>query len=78
MDLQLGLFDDQPLTGEYPIPSDGQTAVCRSCDAPIVWTRTEGGKAIPLSLKTARTLGDTRYATTHFADCPHSRDWRHR
>jgi hypothetical protein len=41
-----------------------------NCGAVIVWTRTEAGKAIPLALATARTIGDQRYATTHFADCP--------
>lgn len=73
---QTDLFPDQLLAGEYPIPADVQPTTCRSCGAQIVWTRTETRKAIPLSLAKARTCQGQRVATTHFADCPHGRDWR--
>jgi hypothetical protein len=76
MDLQLGLFNDQPLTGEYAIPPGAQVTCCRSCDAQVVWARTDAGKAIPLSLDAARSINGVRYALTHFSDCPHSSDWR--
>lgn len=35
-----------------------------------------GEYPIPLSLTTVDERGGVRYALTHFADCPHGREWR--
>lgn len=75
MDSQLDLFTGQR-AGEYEIPSGATPMPCRSCEQEIVWTETEGGKWIPLSLATVEDRDGVRYALTHFADCPHSRAWR--
>lgn len=72
---QLDLFTGQR-AGEYPIPPNATPTYCRSCGATIVWTRTESNKAIPLSLTTVEEREGVRYALTHFADCPESRQWR--
>lgn len=61
--------------GTYPIPHDAPPAVCASCGAAIVWTRTAQGKAIPLSLATGRTVGGRRVALSHFADCEQGKEW---
>ena len=74
---QLDLFTNQR-AGEYAIPPDAQVAHCRSCDAQIVWTRTEAGNAIPLSLKTVEERDGVRYALTHFSDCPQGKQWSRR
>jgi hypothetical protein len=75
---QPGLFDDMPVPGEFVLPADAQQGRCASCGAAIAWIHTDGGKAMPLSLRTRRTIGDVEYATTHFSDCPHSRQWSKR
>lgn len=75
---QAALFDDIPAAGEYPLPAGAEPARCRSCNEPIVWTNTEAGKAIPLTVRTRRLIGNVPYAKTHFSDCPHSRQWRKR
>lgn len=62
--------------GEFVIPAGAKVEHCRSCDAPIVWTRTAEGKAIPLSLDLAEERGGLRIAKTHFVDCKHRREWR--
>lgn len=72
---QLALFDI-PQSGEYEIPTGTPVVRCRSCDAAIIWVQTEKGRAIPLSVATTVLRGDKRYAMTHFADCPHGREWR--
>ena len=77
MDVQLDLFTQQR-AGEYPIPAGATSCPCRSCGQEIVFTRTAQGKAIPLSLVTMEERDGVCYALTHFADCPHSRDWRRR
>jgi hypothetical protein len=73
---QLDLFADVRRVGEYAIPEGAIPTTCRSCGASIVWARTEGEKAIPLALATARDCGGVRVALTHFADCTDSRAWR--
>jgi hypothetical protein len=76
---QHSLFDEPPVRpGEYIIPDGSEPTVCRSCGAPIVWITTPTGRAMPLSLRTVRSIDGVRYATTHFADCPHGRAWRRR
>lgn len=71
---QLDLFSGQR-AGEYAIPAGAAPSRCRSCDAHIVWARTEGGRSIPLSLATVEEREGVRYALAHFADCPHSKQW---
>lgn len=75
---RISLFDDAMLPGEYEVPADATTTACRSCGATIVWKRTVSGAAMPLSLKTARTVNGQRVATVHFADCPHGQQWQTR
>jgi hypothetical protein len=41
-------------------------ARCKSCNAPIVWEKTENGKATPNNLD----------GSTHWSTCPHRREWR--
>ena len=72
---QLGMFDG-PQPGEYLIPDDEQPGRCRSCDAAIVWTRTPAGKPMSLDLGKVRIVDGKRYALSHFATCPHGREWR--
>lgn len=62
--------------GYYPIPADERPATCKSCGAPIVWARTASGRPIPLDLAHVRGLGQAREALTHYATCPHGRQWR--
>ena len=64
--------------GEFPIPEGEAPGACRSCGASIVWMVTEAGKRMPLSLATARRAGERRVALSHFADCPHGREWKQR
>ncbi len=72
---QLDLFTGGR-AGEYAIPPGARPTHCKSCGATIVWARTENGKAIPLSLGTVEERGGTRYALTHFSDCPHGKEWK--
>jgi hypothetical protein len=75
MNEQLPMFTDVLQPGEYVLP-DGETTACASCGAAIIWTRTPGGRAIPLSMATKRQCGEKWMAMTHFTDCPHRREWR--
>lgn len=76
---QLRLFTDEPRSrkGEYEVSGDAIER-CRSCGALIIWRRTESGKAIPLSVATIEERDGTRFALSHFADCPHAKDWSRR
>jgi hypothetical protein len=64
---------------------------CGSCGAPVLWARTETGKAIPLDavptergnlvladgvVHVARILGHSPQYVPHFATCPHAGQWR--
>lgn len=71
---QLDLFTGER-AGEYIVPDQANVGRCRSCQALIVWARTEGGRPIPLSLATVEERGGVRYALAHFADCPQSKQW---
>jgi ribonuclease HI len=62
--------------GEFVIPIDANVQECRSCGASIVWTRTPGGKPVPLSLALVEERGGARIAKTHFVDCKQGREWR--
>ena len=42
-----------------------RAALCNSCGAPIKWVKTLKGKFHPVDLD----------GETHFATCPHSKDW---
>lgn len=73
---QSSFLDDPPARrGEYPVPSDARVEYCRSCGAAIVWRRTARGAALPLSAATILWRRAERYALSHFADCPDSREW---
>lgn len=61
--------------GTYPIPHDAPPAVCASCGAAIVWTRTVQGKAVPLSLATGHEVDGRRVASAHFIDCVDAKEW---
>ena len=61
--------------GEYPVPPSARVARCASCQAAIVWTKTEAGRAIPLSVAMVEEREGVRYALTHFADCEHAKEW---
>lgn len=65
-----------PRRGEYVIPDDARIEKCRSCQAQIVWIRTDKGRGMPLSLSTVQTRDGIRYALSHFRDCPDAKDWR--
>ncbi len=79
MNYEQASFADQaaptPRRGEYPSPSGARIEYCKSCDAVIVWARTERGRAVPLSLVTAEMRDGVAYLLSHFADCPESREW---
>jgi hypothetical protein len=62
--------------GEYPIPERAKVQYCGSCGASITWTKTSGGRATPLDLRTVERRDGQRFALTHFATCPQSREWR--
>lgn len=62
--------------GEYLVPLRARVEHCRSCGKDIIWTKTAGKKAIPLSVATARKDGDgRRWCLPHFYDCPQGKDW---
>lgn len=53
----------QPLAVQAAAPG---TDRCRSCNAPIVWGETEGGKRAPFNAD----------GVNHFVTCPDGRAWR--
>jgi len=67
------LFGARP--HEYMLPDSAYLTTCASCGAPMAFVRTPAGKAMPLSLATVETRDGVRYAISHFADCPNSREW---
>jgi hypothetical protein len=68
-------FLDGPQHGEFPL-ENARYAHCKSCNAPIAWTKTSEGAAIPLDLAHVTQYDGKRYAVTHFAYCPHGAHWR--
>jgi len=72
---------EQPTT-----PRGAGASTCRSCNRPVLWVRTEGGKRMPLDVKRLTVMvadekmlpGDEvvyRVAhgyMSHFATCPHA------
>ncbi len=50
-------------------------ATCRSCNASIIWTRTEQGARVPLDVTTTRVWDGQRYALSHFLSCPQASEW---
>lgn len=69
----------------WPKPTDLDPGQCRSCSAPILWTRTTKNRPIPLDpdpdkrvvvTDTGARVVDTY--TPHFATCPHADKHRHR
>lgn len=78
MDEQTNFLDlamPGPRRGERVLPAGARIDRCKSCDAQIVWTRTEDGRAMPLSLATAQTRDGVCYVLPHFADCPEAKEW---
>lgn len=69
-------FLEDAAPGEYAVPVGAEPQKCRSCGAAIVWAKTAADRPVPLDLDHVRLIGDRRYATTHFAYCPHGREWR--
>lgn len=76
---------------EIEIYRDYQTALCRSCQAPIVWIeRVDSGKRHPYNpplearpidrhVGTRRLAAiDSTTAVSHFATCPQAHEWRKR
>lgn len=62
--------------GEYMVPLHHKVEYCKSCGREIIWARTPGKKAIPLSLKTVRTAKDgRRWCLSHFVDCEQGKEW---
>jgi hypothetical protein len=72
---QQQLFDT-PQPGEYEVVRDYVTRACASCGASITWVETAAGKAIPVNVATLRQIDGVMYGLTHFATCPHGREWR--
>ncbi len=64
--------------GEYELPPHTQLGRCRSCQAPVIWTRTKKGRPIPLSVATIEKRDGVKYALPHFADCVNAKKWRKR
>lgn len=60
---------------EYPLPPDAAPEPCRSCGAPIVWTQTPRGAALPLSVATRSVRDGHPVALSHFRDCPDAKAW---
>lgn len=65
------------------------SARCRSCNAPIIWAATRGGRRIPLDAKptkravfavddpsASRTVDVVDAYTTHFETCPNASQHR--
>ena len=75
MAAQASFLDTIP-AGYHEVPAGAKIEHCRSCSAQIVWAQTKLGAAIPLNVANQLTVGDKRYAKTHFATCPQSREWR--
>lgn len=67
--------EPEPRRGEYEVPEDSEIEECRSCNAQVVWGLTKNRRAIPLSIATIVRRNGKAYALSHFADCPHARDW---
>lgn len=67
------LFGARP--NEYELPATPYLSRCGSCGAPMAWTKTKNGKAMPLSLLTVEERGGVKYALPHFADCPQAKEW---
>lgn len=73
---QLPLFNERK--GEYEIPAGARPGKCRSCNADVLWVTTSNGQSMPLSVATIQERNDTKYALSHFADCPQGKGWSKR
>lgn len=67
-------WGDTPRLHEYPMPQAKQTA-CRSCKALVVWTTTNTGANVPLSVASILERDGIKYAVSHFVDCPQAKGW---
>lgn len=61
---------------EYVLPAAPYVSRCGSCNAPMAWTKTKAGNAVPLSLATVEERDGVKYAVSHFCDCPNANEWR--
>lgn len=50
----------------------GQPALCKSCEAVILWVTTPRGSRMPVDLPD----DDSTTTTSHFATCPDAAEWR--
>jgi hypothetical protein len=63
----------QTRRGEFEITAADNHDTCKSCSAPIVWKKLSPGRFMPLSVGSIeQDAGGRRFATSHFADCPHA------
>jgi hypothetical protein len=51
---------------KYAIPPSAPQKPCRSCNAPIVFVKTEAGRSMPVNPDTG---------LSHFTTCPNANDW---
>jgi len=61
--------------GEYEIPPGATPTRCHTCDAGMIWVSTPKGRAMPLSVATIEERDGSRFALSHFADCPEAKEW---
>jgi len=61
--------------GEYEMPLDAIPVTCASCGAGMIWIKTAKGKAMPLSVATIEERDGSRFALSHFSDCPEAKEW---
>ena len=68
------LFGARP--HEYEVPEYVSHVVpCRSCGKPMIFIRTDAGKAMPLSAATIEMRDGKRFALPHWADCAQAKEW---
>ena len=64
--------------GEYELPEGLMPTRCQSCGMGMVWIKTAGGKAMPLSVASIEERDGFKFALSHFADCPDAKQWSHK
>lgn len=71
---QLELFPVLP-PHTYPWPALAKVTHCRSCGSEIVFTTTDRGLQVPLSVASQRKHDGQWVGTSHFRDCPQASGW---
>lgn len=73
---EVGSFTAPPIAERrrvvFPIPPSAPVKGCRSCGARVIWIVTSRGNRMPVEAE-----GERR-GESHFAHCPHHREWRTR